>query len=386
MSNRNRLLWVLCLVVASILVFPALAMAAPGTVTLDASPATIDFGQGIVVSGDISPVAAGETIVVKNAQGDTLGNGTTDGSGAYSFSIHPERNMTIHAEWGADSSAPIDVFVRYVVTVQLENVRLFGTALVSGTVSPPAAGSSVDVELRMGGAPIRTAKATMDASGAFKARFPIDDPGRYSVVATFDDAQHEAGTVESARQATDLPRLHPGSRGVAVKLLERRLSDLGYHLFGINERYDHRTADAVMAFRKVHNMTRVGAVSPGVWRALADPKTPKVRQLTRTRHLEVDWSKQVMYVIQDNRVKYILHVSTGKPSTPTPFGTFRVYRKYNGYNGLWWPSFIYRGIAIHGWPEVPTYPASHGCIRVPIWHAKWIFKLAKMGTRVMIHQ
>lgn len=385
MLDRSRLLWMLCFVVVSVLVFPAIAMAAPGTVTLDASPTTVHFGQEIVVSGGISPVAAGETVVVKNTHGDTLGSGTTDGSGAYSFGIQPERNMTIHAEWGPDSSPPVDVFVRYVLEVRLENVRLFGKALVSGTVSPPAAGSAVDLELRMSGAPIRTAKATMDSAGAFKARFPIEDPGRYSVVASFDDAQHEPGSVESARQTTDLPRLHPGSRGVAVKLLERRLSDLGYHLFGINERYDHRTADAVMAFRKVHNMTRVGSVSPAVWRALADPRTPKVRQLTRTRHLEVDWSKQVMYVVEDKRVKYIMHVSTGKPSTPTPFGTFRVYRKYAGYNGLWWPSYIYRGVAIHGWPEVPAHPASHGCIRVPIWHAPWIFKLAKMGTRVMIY-
>ena len=87
MSDRSRLLWMLCFVVVSVLAFPAIAMAAPGTVTLDASPTTVHFGQDIVVSGGISPVAAGETIVVKNAQGDTLGSGTTDGSGAYSFSI-----------------------------------------------------------------------------------------------------------------------------------------------------------------------------------------------------------------------------------------------------------------------------------------------------------
>lgn len=386
MLSRNRLLWMLCFVVVSVLVFPAIAMAAPGTVTLDASPTTVHFGQEIVVSGGISPVAAGETIVVKNTQGDTLGSGSTDGSGAYSFSIQPERNMTIHAEWGTDSSAPVDVFVRYVVTVQLANVRLFGSALVSGTVSPASAGALVDVELFKDGSLVSAAHPAMDASGGFSVHLSIDQPGRYRAAVTFDDAQHEPGTAESAQLETELPRMRPGSKGVSVKLLELRLSELGYHLLGINERYDRRTADAVMAFRKVHNMRRIGAVTPGVWRALADPKTPKVRQLTRTRHLEVDWSKQVMYVVQDERVKYIMHVSTGKPSTPTPFGTFRVYRKYAGYNGLWWPSYIYRGVAIHGWPEVPTYPASHGCIRVPIWHAPWIFKLAKMGTRVMIYQ
>lgn len=374
------------LLVVSSLGLPAVAVAAPGTVTLGAAPTTIDAGQDIVVSGDISPVAAGETITVKNTQGDTLGTGATDGVGAYSFAIQPDRNMTIHAEWGPDSSAPIDVSVRSVVTVRLTNVRLFGNATVAGTVSPPSDGAPVDVQLMMNGTPIATEQPAMDAAGAFVTRFRIDEPGRYVAVATFDDAQHEPGTAESAERETDLPNLHTGSHGVAVQLLERRLSDLGYHLFGINENFDKRTADAVMAFRKVHNMNRTGSVDTAVWRALADPRTPDVRDLTRTRHLEVDWSKQVMYIIQDNEVRYIMHVSTGKASTPTPFGTFHVYRKYAGYNGLWWPSYIYRGVAIHGWPDVPNYPASHGCIRVPIWHAKWIFKLANMGTRITIYQ
>jgi lipoprotein-anchoring transpeptidase ErfK/SrfK len=33
---------------------------------------------------------------------------------------------------------------------------------------------------------------------------------------------------------------------------------------------------------------------------------------------------------------------------------------------MWRPKYFYRGYAIHGYSSVPTYPASHGCVRVPI--------------------
>ena len=50
---------------------------------------------------------------------------------------------------------------------------------------------------------------------------------------------------------TPLPPLRPGSRSESVFLLERRLVALHYRLAHIDKRYDFRTADAVMAFRKV---------------------------------------------------------------------------------------------------------------------------------------
>lgn len=358
----------------------------PGTVTLSALPATVDYGGSIDLTGGIAPAAAGEHVLIMNTQGDTLATADTDAAGGFVTTFQPDHNMTIHAEWGADSSAPVDVGVRAVVTVKLSNVRLFGKALVTGTVAPAGGGANADIDLTADGKVVAQAHPSVAPSGDFKARFAIDEPGKYVAQASFSDATHLTGTATSKIEETPLPSLHPGSDGETVLLLEKRLLELGYHFFGINERYDERTGDAVMAFRKVQGMTRTDTVNTSVWRALADPRVPEPKDATKLIHLEVDQSRQVLFVVEDNEVKWILHVSTGKPSTPTPNGNFHVYRKYNGYNGLWWPSFIYNGVAIHGWPQVPTYNASHGCVRVPIWHAKWIFGVAKIGTRVFIYQ
>jgi lipoprotein-anchoring transpeptidase ErfK/SrfK len=40
------------------------------------------------------------------------------------------------------------------------------------------------------------------------------------------------------------------------------------------------------------------------------------------------------------------------------------------------------GVAFHESPDVPTYPASHGCVRVPSHEARWVYGFARFGTRV----
>lgn len=41
--------------------------------------------------------------------------------------------------------------------------------------------------------------------------------------------------------------------------------------------------------------------------------------------------------------------------------------------------------AIHGWADVPRYPASHGCVRVPIWAADWLYDRSPVGERVYVY-
>ena len=91
--------------------------------------------------------------------------------------------------------------------------------------------------------------------------------------------------------------------------------------------------------------------------------------------------------MHDGKATAIIHVSTGKPSTPTYDGTYHVFSKLAGYSskGLYYPSFFNDGRAIHGWPDVPTYAASHGCVRVPEWIATWIYGLDPIGTTVVIY-
>jgi lipoprotein-anchoring transpeptidase ErfK/SrfK len=212
-------------------------------------------------------------------------------------------------------------------------------------------------------------------------------PGTYRVRATFADDTHLRGKALDGPDATPLPSLHQGSHGRFVRLLERRLVELHYRLEGVDRRYDLRTADAVVAFRKVQGMDRVFTVGPTVWRALADPIVPHARADTQAFHFEVDQTHQVLLTVERGAVTSISHISTGKPSTPTHDGSFRVYRKVATLTGggLYWPSYFDGLRALHGYVEVPTYPASHGCVRIPYWNAKWVYRHAPIGTRVIVY-
>ncbi len=52
---------------------------------------------------------------------------------------------------------------------------------------------------------------------------------------------------------------------------------------------------------------------------------------------------------------------------------------------LWYPSYFLRGFAIHGYPSVPAYPASHGCVRVPMWLAPSLYAQIPMGSAIYIY-
>src|SRR5207302_10850199 len=111
--------------------------------------------------------------------------------------------------------------------------------------------------------------------------------------------------------------LRVGSRGRAGFLLERRLQRLHYRILHVDAAYDSITADAVMAFRKVQRLARVWTVDATTWRALAWPIVPHPRDTSKNFHVEVNQTLQVLYTVAQGRITNILHVSTGKPSTPT---------------------------------------------------------------------
>jgi lipoprotein-anchoring transpeptidase ErfK/SrfK len=80
-------------------------------------------------------------------------------------------------------------------------------------------------------------------------------------------------------------------------------------------------------------------------------------------------------------------MSSGKPSTPTVAGRFRVYEKTPGFNakGMLDSNYFIAGYAIHGYAEIPNYPASHGCLRVPIPNAASIFAWVQQGMPVDVY-
>jgi len=284
-------------------------------------------------------------------------------------------------------SEPVTVGVRAVVSARMGPVRLFDHVVVRGTIGPARPGSSVVVELIKDGRTVDTSQAVMGSAGGFRATLTIPRPGTYRARASFSAPDLLRGGARTHADATPLPHLSSGSSGRFVRLLEGRLVDLNYRLVGTKDgRYDSRTADAVIAFHKVQRMDRSDAVSESTWRRLADPIRPHARRDWQGFHFEVDQTRQVLYTVEDGDITNVLHVSTGAGGL-TRDGSFRVWAKTAGFspNHLYYPSYFDGYRALHGWTEIPTYAASHGCVRIPYWNAQWVYGLADYGTPVVIY-
>jgi hypothetical protein len=197
----------------------------------------------------------------------------------------------------------------------------------------------------------------------------------------------------------------PGSNQQAVGVRERfeaeqRLSDLGYWTGPIDGELDEAFRHALTAFQKVEGRKRSGKLNGGELEALrfAQPPAPKI---TGYYHVEVDLHRQVLFVVDaNNQVSKILPICSGngRPYNEngqmgvahTPQGTFKVLRKINGWRKaplglLYYPNYIRGGVAIHGSREVLAYPASHGCIRIPIFASKEFSQMTPVGTPVIVY-
>ena len=178
------------------------------------------------------------------------------------------------------------------------------------------------------------------------------------------------------------PRLEPGDRGDSVRALETRLAALHFAVRqdGVFAEDD---TDAVLAFQKLAGLPRTGIADDALWRRLLVAHVPTPR--FPGTHVEVDKTTQVLFVVRDGRVTLIVPTSTGATGN-TPVGAFRVYRKVAGYDWvLYYPSYFLRGFAVHGYPDVPPYPASHGCARVPMWIAQTIYAEMPDGSTVYVY-
>jgi peptidoglycan hydrolase-like protein with peptidoglycan-binding domain len=184
------------------------------------------------------------------------------------------------------------------------------------------------------------------------------------------------------------PNLGPGGQGPSVRLLQSELDVLHYAvpLTGV---FDEGTGRALIAYRKMTGLARVPYAGTQVWSRLArGAGSFHVRYPGDGRHVEADLTRQVLAEIEPGgRVRTIYTMSSGKPSTPTVIGRFQVYLKTPGFNseGMFESNYFIRGYAIHGYAEVPTYAASHGCLRVPIPDAPAIYAWVQTGTRVDVY-
>ena len=194
--------------------------------------------------------------------------------------------------------------------------------------------------------------------------------------------------------------LGAGSKGPEVLALEERLASMHYDTGKIDGTYDSMTAFAVMAFQKVEGLSRTGRATQDVVDKLAVASKPAAMMPAGgANRVEVDLKRQVLFLYKDGALHRTLPVSTGNnkrycvdgqcATAVTPGGSFRVTRKINGLRvsrlgSLYNPLYFNGGIAIHGAPSVPGYPASHGCVRIPMAVSKWFHDTVPTGTPVYV--
>jgi N-acetylmuramoyl-L-alanine amidase len=237
------------------------------------------------------------------------------------------------------------------------------------------------VVLRVDG---RTRRLSVGSAGRFRSRLRRLRSGRHVVGISVRPAP---GFVRAGRQFAlriRPPALRIGSHGPGVLALKSRLAELGYALPSVDSGYGFATYEAVLAFQKVHGLARTGRVDRRFWQVLGRASTPRPR-IGRGDYLEVDKSRQILFEVRDGRVIRIVHVSTGATGN-TPVGTWHVYREVFGWDWvLYNPMYFLRGFAIHGYPTVPAWPASHGCVRIPLWIAPGLRERWVHGSIVRVY-
>lgn len=164
------------------------------------------------------------------------------------------------------------------------------------------------------------------------------------------------------------PTASEGSKGPHVLLLEQRLAELSYSPGPVDGVFDHRTRGAVIAFQKWEGLTRDGVMRSATWTRLMSASRPTPRQTDTGTWIEVSLPKQVFLYVQNGVVVRTLPTSTGARYTYR-WAPYTVLRKPIADGPRYRALYLVPGnvLAIHGYPSVPTYPASGGCVRLQKW-------------------
>jgi hypothetical protein len=265
---------------------------------------------------------------------------------------------------------------------------------VAGTVRRFRVGQKVTIILNRGKKTVKRenvhvrAKGRGSELGQFHWSRKMVAPGMYRVRAILRKGATWASSKDGSRNfRLRYPSLKKGNRGPSVAVLNDLLNKLGY-VSSRGSKYSSATGRAVLAYRKVNNMARKEKATGSIFKKLAKGKGGfKLKHPGAGKHVETDLSRQVMVLAKKGKVDEIYTISSGAPATPTIRGKFRFYRKDAGYNslGMYYSVYFIRGYATHGYHSVPTYPASHGCLRNPIPDSVHIYNWIDLGDPIYVY-
>lgn len=221
--------------------------------------------------------------------------------------------------------------------------------------------------------------------------------GAHSQASRKSPAEAEPRPVSTPKRSAKIKALAVADHRAA----EQRLADLGYWTGRVDGQWDEASRQALIAFQKVEKLKPTGRLTRAHFEILLAAKRPAPLE-TNEAHIEVDLVRQVLFIADDaGVVAKILPVSTGSGKefksqgwardAITHPGRYRVRQKISGWKKsplgeLYYPVYFMYGTAIHGYQSVPTKPASHGCVRIPMFAAKQFHKMIPVGMPVIVHK
>lgn len=199
------------------------------------------------------------------------------------------------------------------------------------------------------------------------------------------------------------PALARGDSGSDVAALQRRLEELRYWVGPKDGSFGHLTEQAVYAFQAYERLPVTGEVDDQTRRRLERADVPVARSGSGDI-IEVDRTRQLLLVVRDGAVEWVLNTSTGSferyrhpdghwAMADTPAGRWDIDWQVDGWRegdlgAMWRPKYFHRdGLAIHGYERVPPPPVSHGCVRVSIEAMDLIWRqdYAPVGSVVWVY-
>ena len=194
--------------------------------------------------------------------------------------------------------------------------------------------------------------------------------------------------------------LASGMHGPRVKALQKELRSDRYPVGLIDGTFGLATLDSVYAFQKVHGLMLDGSIDGADMEVALLEGPPAPPDHPGDDYIDVDITKQVIFEVHDGELFQTIPISTGNGAVynsrgslavaSTPRGDFEVYNKIPGWRishlgALYYPSYFSGGYAIHGSASVPPYPASHGCVRIPMHVAVDFYERNDYGTPIYVH-
>ena len=300
--------------------------------------------------------------------------------------------LPIGALGASEKAPPPDATVKIKVGhLRGGRAQIDGTVPVKGTLEPFVAGQHVAVTFFLNGHKLLTRNVAVQRKsedvGTFQASIVVRKDGRYAA-----SAKHVAtaalGGDSTVRKSwrVSFPALHPGECGRVVKGFKKAMAKMGYASGG-GRCFNGRTGREVLAYRKVNGMARTERAGRGLVEDVFGGRGGyHVRYPGAGEHAEVALAKQVLVLAKGDEPFAIYPVSTGKPSTPTVTGHYTFYRREPGYNaeGMYYSFYWHNGYAVHGYAEVPTYAASHGCVRTFIADQPRIYYQLDYGESIFV--